>query len=93
VNQLSLIPNRRERFDGEAFGKRGEERTGRRSESMCDRVAALLKSRPGEWIDGREFAAAAGYAGWRTPISECRKAAVQLGHSQPAVPARLVHRL
>ena len=74
VDQLNLIPHRPVRFDGDAFGSsrpvRGRKRGG---DTMCDRVAALLESRPGVWIDGREFAAIAGYAGWRTRISECRK--------------------
>ena len=41
-----------------------------------DAVAALLRSRPGEWIDGLEIARYAGSYGWRTRLCECR---TQLG--------------
>jgi len=42
--------------------------------TMAARAAAIFRSRPGQWIDGRVFADACGYAGWRTRISDCRRA-------------------
>lgn len=42
--------------------------------TMAARAAALFRSRPNQWIDGREFAQACGYAGWRTRISDIRRA-------------------
>ena len=41
--------------------------------TMAGRVAALLRERPNTWIDGREFSRIAGYAGWRTRISNVRR--------------------
>jgi predicted transcriptional regulator len=38
-----------------------------------DAVAALFKSRPGEWIDGMELARYGGIYGWRTRVSEARR--------------------
>jgi hypothetical protein len=42
-------------------------------DTLAKRVAALFRSRPGEWIDVTEFAAIAGIGGWRTRISDCRR--------------------
>jgi hypothetical protein len=36
-------------------------------------VWQLFKSRPGQWIDGREIATVGGAYAWRTRISDCRK--------------------
>lgn len=67
---LFTIPRSRSRFvfDADAFGNKS------RRDTFCDKVAALLKSRPGEWIDGREIMAVAGCYGWRTRVSELRRA-------------------
>lgn len=40
--------------------------------SLNDRLEALFRSRPGEWIDGRKLAEVAGYAAWRTRVSNLR---------------------
>ena len=44
------------------------------SESLCARVARLLLSKRGQWVDGREIAKVGGYAGYRTRLSNLRKA-------------------
>lgn len=44
--------------------------------SYRDRLAAHLRARPAQWIDGLELATIAGAYGWRTRLSECR---TQLG--------------
>lgn len=44
-----------------------------RGDTFCDKVAALLESRPGEWIDAFEFVKVAGHLAWRTRISEVRR--------------------
>jgi hypothetical protein len=36
-------------------------------------VWQLFKSRPDQWIDGREIATVGGAYAWRTRISDCRK--------------------
>lgn len=43
------------------------------SHSLCDRLAAFLKARRGQWIDGRELALVAGAYVWRTRISDLRR--------------------
>jgi hypothetical protein len=40
--------------------------------SLCDRLEAYLKARPGIWIDGRELSTVAGSYAWRTRASELR---------------------
>jgi hypothetical protein len=42
-------------------------------QTFTDRVAALFKSMPGQWIDARVIAQVGGFAAWRTRISECRQ--------------------
>jgi hypothetical protein len=41
-----------------------------------DRVAAYLKDRPGEWVNGLEIAQVGGLYAWRTRLSDAR---IQLG--------------
>ena len=41
--------------------------------SLCARLAAFLKARPNQWIDGRELATIAGAYGWRTRVSDLRR--------------------
>ena len=41
-----------------------------------DAVAALLKSRAGEWVDGLELAKVGGAYAWRSRCADCR---TQLG--------------
>ena len=43
------------------------------SPSLCDRLAAYLKARAWQWIDGRELALVAGAYGWRTRVSDLRR--------------------
>jgi hypothetical protein len=43
-------------------------------DTMCARAATLLRSRPNEWLDGRLFADICGLYGWRTRLSELRRA-------------------
>ena len=47
-------------------------------ETFAARVAAYFKARPGEWIDGRDILEIAGCYGWRTRISDCRRAPYNL---------------
>ena len=55
-------------FDGDPFGD------GISRATMAGRVAAFFKSQPNRWIDGREVMTIAGSYGWRTRISDCRRA-------------------
>jgi hypothetical protein len=41
-------------------------------QTFTDRVAALFKSMPGQWIDARVIAQVGGFAAWRTRISNAR---------------------
>jgi hypothetical protein len=41
--------------------------------TLTDRLEALFRSRPCEWLDGRLLANTAGYAGWRTRVSDLRR--------------------
>jgi hypothetical protein len=41
--------------------------------SLVERLAALFRSQPNEWIDGRVLARTAGYAAWRTRVSDLRR--------------------
>jgi hypothetical protein len=43
------------------------------SESLNDKLEALFKARPYEWIDGKELAEVAGGYAWRTRVSNLRK--------------------
>jgi hypothetical protein len=45
-----------------------------RPQSLTEAVAALFLSRPGEWIDMHQLARVGGTGGWRTRLSDCRKA-------------------
>ena len=38
-----------------------------------DKVAVYLKSRPGEWVDGRVLAQVGGAYAWRSRVSDCRR--------------------
>lgn len=40
--------------------------------SFTDRVEALFRQHPGEWLDARKFMAIGGQMAWRTRIAECR---------------------
>jgi hypothetical protein len=40
---------------------------------LCDRMALLFRSRPGEPIDVSEQAAIGGVSGYRTRVSDCRR--------------------
>jgi hypothetical protein len=40
---------------------------------LCDRMALLFRSRPGEPIDVSEQAAVGGVSGYRTRVSDCRR--------------------
>ena len=44
--------------------------------TLTEKVAAVFKAEPYQWIDGRRFAEVGGYGGWRTRVSDCRQ---QLG--------------
>ena len=48
------------------------------SDSRAALVAEFFKSQPERWIDGRELANVGGYAGWRTRISDVRRAPFNL---------------
>lgn len=41
--------------------------------SLCDRLADYFRSRPDQWIDARQLLPIAGFAAWRTRLSELRK--------------------
>lgn len=43
------------------------------SESLCNKLAAYFKARPGQWIDAHELLGVAGFAAWRTRISDLRR--------------------
>lgn len=47
---------------------------GRSGTSLTDTLAAYFKARPNTWIDARELLSVAGFAGWRTRVSELRSA-------------------
>lgn len=42
--------------------------------SLTARLAHFFSERPGAWIDGRQIAHIAGAYGWRTRISDARRA-------------------
>jgi hypothetical protein len=72
MTQLPLLPQ--PHFDADAFEPSALET----QPSLCDRLAAHLKARVGQWIDGRELATVAGAYGWRTRVSELRRAPYNL---------------
>ena len=72
MTQIPLLPP--PQFDAEAFTSSPSEAR----QSLCDRLAAHLKARAGQWIDGRELATVAGAYGWRTRVSELRRAPYNL---------------
>lgn len=43
------------------------------SHSLCARLDAFFRARPGDWIDGRELAMVAGAYAWRSRVSELRR--------------------
>lgn len=61
-------------------GNRAMQQTFQRRRAMSttfrDQVAAFLKARPGQWVDGLTLASVGGVYASRTRISECRR---QLG--------------
>ena len=42
--------------------------------SLCAKLARYFEAREGQWVDARELLPIAGFAGWRTRISNLRKA-------------------
>ena len=45
----------------------------RRRQTLCDKMAALFRSRPLQPIDVSEQAAVGGVSGYRTRVSDCRR--------------------
>lgn len=45
-------------------------------------LAAYLKARPHQWIDGRELAGIAGAYAWRTRLSDCRALGMTIANRQ-----------
>lgn len=41
--------------------------------SLTARLAMFLRAHPYEWIDARRLAKVAGFAGWRTRVSDLRR--------------------
>lgn len=68
------------RFDGDPLGSREREVETAfdpvpvSRATMAAKVAAFFRARPNQWIDGRELMPVAGSYGWRTRISDCRRA-------------------
>ena len=48
--------------------------------TMEQRIAAYFRAHPSVWIDGRELAGIGGYAAWRTRVSECRQAGMDIAN-------------
>jgi hypothetical protein len=46
--------------------------------TLCDRLAAFLQARPGQWVDGERLAQVAGKYAWRSRCSDLRKAPYHL---------------
>jgi hypothetical protein len=44
-----------------------------RGVNLCQRLADYFRSRPGEWIDGRDLFAVAGSYAWRSRVSDLRR--------------------
>src|SRR5204863_2502723 len=65
-------------FDGDPTGSSGPAdgtvATTDHRHTFAAKVAAMFKAAPGEWIDGREVLKIGGVYGWRTRISDCRRA-------------------
>lgn len=40
--------------------------------SLCDRLAAYFKDRPGQWVNARDLFSVAGSFAWRSRVAECR---------------------
>jgi hypothetical protein len=43
------------------------------SRSLCESLAAYFQAHSNEWVDARQLLSIAGFAGWRTRISDLRK--------------------
>lgn len=41
--------------------------------TLTEQVAAILRARPHQWINGHEFAKVGGYAGWSARLRDLRK--------------------
>ncbi len=41
--------------------------------SLCQQLAAYFEARPNRWIDARHLLPIAGYAAWRTRLSQLRR--------------------
>ena len=69
-------------FDGDPTGSSGPAdgtvATTDHRHTFAAKVAAMFKAAPGEWIDGREVLKIGGVYGWRTRISDCRRAPYNL---------------
>ena len=55
------------------FGVPVHETPGAQRQRLCDQMAALFRSRPGEPIDVAEQAAIGGISGYRSRIADCRR--------------------
>ncbi len=51
-----------------------------------DAVAAYFKAHPGQWIDGLELARIGGAYAWRTRVSDCRAAGLDIENEVRRVP-------
>jgi hypothetical protein len=56
------------------------------SASLNDKLEAYFRSRPNEWIDGRELARVAGSYAWRTRVSDIRKRGMTIENNVQRVP-------
>lgn len=53
-----------------------------RRQSLTDRLEALFRSRPGDWLSMAELAAVGGLGGWRTRCSDLRlRRAMHIEHN------------
>ena len=50
--------------------------------TLNDKLEHFFKASPGTWIDGRELAHVAGYAAWRTRVSDLRKRGLTIENRQ-----------
>jgi hypothetical protein len=66
------VPSLTPLFD-DAPSAAARSQSGRPTTPLVERLAALFQANPGCWIDGRELARVAGYAAWRTRISDLRR--------------------
>ena len=75
MDLFSQIESAPRHFDGDAFGTKqaGTASPRSRGATLCDRLAAFFKARPGAWIDGRELADVAGAYAWRSRVSDLRR--------------------